>query len=63
MYMLSATRILVALDGDKAGEAGATKLLSSSARMRRLDLPPGQDLTDYRLAGGDLRALFTGGDQ
>jgi hypothetical protein len=26
--------------------------------MRRLELPAGQDITDYHLAGGDLRQLI-----
>lgn len=57
MYLLGATRIFVALDADKAGETGAVKLLASSPRMRRIDVPAGQDLTDYAVGGGDVRAL------
>lgn len=58
LYLLAATSILVALDSDTAGQAGSMKLLASSARMRQLALPDGHDLTDYAMAGGDLRALI-----
>jgi DNA primase len=59
LYLLSSTRQLVIYDGDTAGAAGAEKLIRTSPRMRRLDLPDGQDITDYHLAGGDLRRLVT----
>jgi DNA primase len=59
LYLLSSSRQLVVYDGDTAGAAGAEKLIASSPRMHRLELPDGQDITDYHLAGGDLRRLVT----
>jgi DNA primase len=61
LYLLSSSRQLVIYDADTAGAAGAEKLIASSPRMRRLELPAGQDITDYHLAGGNLRRLVTEG--
>ena len=61
LRLLRAATILVAYDGDEAGQGGARKISAVSARMRRLELPEGQDLTDYHRAGGDLRQLVAHG--
>ncbi len=61
LRMLRAATILVAYDGDEAGKDGAAKLNAMSGRMRRLELPAGQDVTDYYRAGGDLRQLVVHG--
>jgi DNA primase len=61
LYLLSSSRQLVIYDADTAGAAGAEKLIASSPRMHRLELPAGQDITDFHLAGGDLRRLVTEG--
>jgi DNA primase len=58
-HLLDAQRVLVLLDGDAAGARGAEKLLAASARMRRVVVPDGQDITEYYLAGGDLGALVS----
>ncbi|HET8626913.1 MAG TPA: primase-helicase zinc-binding domain-containing protein, partial [Thermomicrobiales bacterium] len=55
-HLLPVARLLVAYDADAPGERGAARLAALSARLRLLRPPPGQDLTDFVLAGGDLRA-------
>lgn len=50
-------RLLVAFDADKAGRNGAIDLLESEPqRARYAPILQGNDLTDFYLAGGDLRA-------
>lgn len=53
-------RVLLAYDGDQAGADGAERRIAESAKLGRLGLPEGQDITDYHLAGGDLRRLVAG---
>ncbi len=48
--------MLLLLDADDAGEAGTARL-GAVGTARRVPLPDGQDVTDFHLAGGDLRAL------
>lgn len=49
-------QVFVLYDNDKAGQAGSEKLLSViGARARLLRVPRGNDVTDFWLAGGDLR--------
>jgi len=47
---------LVATDRDRAGERAAAWWGEFSSRVRRVRPPQGNDLTDFYLAGGDLRA-------
>ena len=58
-HLLDASRVLVMLDGDKAGDDGARRLLAASPRMRHVALPDELDITDFFLAGGDLRRLVS----
>ncbi|MCZ7545739.1 MAG: toprim domain-containing protein [Anaerolineae bacterium] len=58
--LAGAPAILSAHDADAAGQQGAARLGALSARVRRLALPAGQDLTDFVVSGGDLRALVAG---
>jgi DNA primase len=53
--LLPLQRILVALDLDDAGEQGARGLLHLSARMRRVRVPIGIDLTESHQRGCSLR--------
>lgn len=46
--------ILVAYDRDAAGQKGANRLLSLSARFRPIELPAGKDITEFYMTGGDL---------
>jgi hypothetical protein len=55
-----AIRWLIALDGDKAGEKGSEWWDEFSARTRRVWPPEGRDLTDFHMAGGDLRSWVSG---
>jgi DNA primase len=50
-------RVLLLLDGDEAGEAAAARLSETLATARHVPLPAGQDVTDFHIAGGSLRAL------
>ncbi len=54
--LAGATRWLVALDRDAAGETGADWWGEYSARVRRVRPLQGNDLTDFHQAGGDLHA-------
>lgn len=58
-YLVDKRHLLVAYDGDEAGERGFAHLQHLSARFRRLDLPQGHDITDFFLAGGDLKAWLS----
>ena len=48
--------VLVAFDEDGPGREGALDLLEHDARARYARIVEGNDLTDFYLAGGDLRA-------
>lgn len=49
--------ILVATDPDMAGNRAAARFGMLSARVRRVVLPAGQDVSDFVVNGGDFRAL------
>lgn len=51
--------ILVAYDRDAAGEKGAKRLMSLSPRFRTLELPAGNDITDFYLNNGDVYAWIS----
>jgi len=59
-YLLPYKRILAAYDEDEAGQKGSTKLSQASRRIVRINFADGGDLTDFYLAGGDLRGLLAG---
>ena len=60
-YLVGARRIFTAYDPDAAGKKGADALAALSKRVRTLQLPEGQDVTDFHQAGGDLRAWLNEG--
>lgn len=53
----TAPAILVATDPDTAGNRAAARFGMLSARVRRVTLPAGQDVSDFVVSGGDFRAL------
>ena len=55
-YLLGVKRLLVAYDTDAAGAEGAAIWEAVTSRMQRLLPLAGKDVTDFYLAGGDLRA-------
>ena len=55
-YLLGVQRLLVAYDTDAAGAEGAAMWESVSPRAQRIVPLAGKDVTDFYLAGGDLRA-------
>ena len=55
LRMLPYERLMVAYDGDKAGQAGAQALLAQCGRAEMVPLPGGMDVTDLFLSGVDLR--------
>jgi DNA primase len=55
-YLLSVQRLLVAYDTDAAGAEGATIWKAISPHAQRIVPLAGKDVTDFYLAGGDLRA-------
>ncbi len=63
-YLIPARSILAALDVDEDGQKAREKLTLQSAKIQDARVPvlrPGDnDLTDYHLAGGDLRGWFIG---
>jgi hypothetical protein len=54
-HLLGASRWLVALDRDGAGDQGAEWWSDFSARVRRVRPLQGNDLTEFHLSGGNLR--------
>ena len=58
-HLAGASRWLVALDQDKAGDAGAVWWDDFSRRVRRVRPLQGNDLTEFYQAGGDLKAWIT----
>jgi hypothetical protein len=54
--LLGVQRLLVAYDTDAAGAQGAARWESVSSRAQRIVPLSGKDVTDFYLAGGDLRA-------
>jgi hypothetical protein len=66
-YLLGVQRLLVAYDTDAAGAEGVARWESIASHAQRLVPLAGKDVTDFYLAGGDLRAwvqfaLATDGD-
>ncbi len=59
-YLLPISPLILAYDDDTAGSEGAAKLAGLTARAKSASVPalrPGdKDLTDFHMAGGDLRA-------
>ncbi len=55
-YLLGVQRLLVAYDTDAAGAEGAAMWESIAPHAQRLVPLEGKDVTDFYLAGGDLRA-------
>ncbi len=49
-------RVFAVYDTDAAGQAGAARLRLISARVRRITVPDGTDITDRWQRGGDLRS-------
>jgi len=61
-YLLPVTYLFLIYDVDPAGRNGADKLAGETARARRLTLPclaGAKDVTDFHLAGGNLRDWLT----
>ena len=58
-HLAGASRWLVALDQDQAGDRGADWWDDFSQRVRRVRPLQGNDLTDFHQAGGDLKAWIT----
>jgi len=55
-YLLGVQRLLLAYDTDTAGAEGAATWEAFTPRVQRLLPLAGKDVTDFYLAGGDLRA-------
>jgi DNA primase len=55
-YLLGVRRLLVAYDTDTAGAKGAAMWAAVASRGQRWPPLAGKDVTDFHLAGGDLRA-------
>ena len=60
LHLLRSRTVLVAYDLDKAGEEGANQVMALSARMRRVRVPAGKDITAYWQSGGDVRGWVQG---
>ena len=54
-YLLGVKRLLIAYDTDTAGSEGASAWQALSVKAQRLLPLAGKDITDFCLAGGDLR--------
>ena len=55
-YLLDVQKLLVAYDTDAAGAEGAARWESLCPHAQRIVPLAGKDVTDFYLAGGDLRA-------
>ena len=55
-HLLGVKRLLIAYDTDTAGSEGASAWRALSVKAQRLIPLAGKDITDFHLAGGDLRA-------
>lgn len=55
-YLLSAQKIFIAYDQDDAGHAGRQYWQGLSMRAKAVNIPVGNDITDFYLAGGNLTA-------
>lgn len=55
-YLLRGRHVWIAFDTDEAGNAGAQ---AWAALGQRLQVPHGKDVTDYALAGGDVRTWLS----
>ncbi|HEY4001861.1 MAG TPA: toprim domain-containing protein [Candidatus Xenobia bacterium] len=55
LRLLPLHRILLVLDADAAGTAGADRLAGMMSRAVRVQVPLGKDITEFRQAGGNLR--------
>jgi hypothetical protein len=55
-YLLGVQRLLVAYDTDAAGAEGAARWESICPHAQRIVPLAGKDVTDFYLAGGNLRA-------
>lgn len=53
-YILSASHIITVYDSDPAGQKGADVWEKLSARVHRVQVPKGKDITDFWQADGDL---------
>ncbi|HEV2123583.1 MAG TPA: hypothetical protein VGW38_12510, partial [Chloroflexota bacterium] len=53
-YLLTVPRVLVAYDNDADGEKWAPRLVASSARMRQIHVPYGNDITEFWQQDGDV---------
>jgi len=60
--LVAVPQFLVAFDRDQGGQRGAAALMKISDRMCKSQPPtaPGKDITDWHLAGVDLRAWLAG---
>jgi DNA primase len=52
--------VLICLDADEAGEAGAAKWLAALPGARRIVSPVGKDLSDFLTSGADVSAWLAG---
>ena len=55
LHLLRYERIFAAYDSDAAGTEAVIDLVARSDRIERTFFPAGNDLTDFHIAGGDLR--------
>jgi len=60
LHLLRSRAVLVAYDLDKAGEDGAAQVMALSARMQRVRVPKGKDITAYWQSSGDVRGWIQG---
>lgn len=59
-HLIAANHWLIATDRDKAGEQGASRWAEFSHLVQRVTVPQGNDITDFYLAGGNLRSWVEG---
>jgi len=54
LQLITSPLILVAYDADPAGKAGAEFWRGATARVHRLPIPSGNDITEFHQRGGDI---------
>jgi DNA primase len=55
-YLLPIPTLLLSYDTDADGQRGSERLAALSARMRRVTVPSGKDVTEFWQQGGQVRA-------
>jgi len=60
LQLITSPLILVAYDADSAGQEGADFWQGATARVHRVPIPSGNDITEFHQRGGDISTWIRG---